>query len=145
MSLNKALLSIALGISFHGAIIGMEDEISEQINLINRFTADIAGYDGEDIKPLGHWLTQTRNDIHDDINWNSLINDLIGKITLNDNDHVWQSYSKPAISAVISEIARSLQPGQDCSRELAIRAKAAVTKAVQECILAHDFKLKLVG
>ncbi len=71
--------------SFHGAAISMENEINEQINLINSFTKDVIAHNAKDIEPLGIWLTQKRNDIHDDANWNNLINDLLGKITLEDN------------------------------------------------------------
>lgn len=144
MTLNKVILSVALGMSFHGAAISMENEINEQINLINSFTKDVIAHNAKDIEPLGIWLTQKRNDIHDDANWNNLINDLLGKITLEDNELAWQDNSNPAISSVIAEIARNLQPGQDCSQELATRAKEAVKEATLEYIKAHDFEIELI-
>lgn len=140
MLFNKLIISIALCVSFHSAIISMENEINEQIKRINQFTEDIMP-SMQDIKPLGHWLTQKRN-ISSYATWDNLINTLISKIIFKNGDQRWQSKSKPAIKIVIQEIARYLQPGEDCSHELAIRATKAVEEAVEEYMKLHVFRVK---
>lgn len=143
MSLKKTILLIALGISFQGTIMSMEKEIHEQITLINRFTYQVLYHEAKQIKPLGDWLMRKRNDIRDDASWNTLINDFLGKITLSE-DNDWQDESKRAISIVIEEIARDLQPGQDYSQMLAEHAVKAVDKAINKWTKAHDFEAELI-
>jgi hypothetical protein len=141
MSLNKIILSIILGLSFHSTIMSMENEINEQINLINRFVNPIICHETKDIEPLTVWLVQKRNNLHYAA-WNSLLNDLTTKITLSESIWKWEVLYKREIDIVINTTIRNLQPNQGNPLELAQQIKDAVYKVALDYAASHSFSEK---
>jgi hypothetical protein len=143
MSFKKVILSIALGISFHGAIMSMEKEISEQINLINLFAKHSLGQQAHEIEPFCHWLTEKRNEFREDNKWDSLIDNLLGSISINDKNN-WKNANKHAIRDVIEKTVRPLKPGKDCAEQLANDFTKAVKEASDKWAKANDFEVYFI-
>jgi hypothetical protein len=130
MSLIKRILFIALSMPFHGAIISMQTEdIYEQKVRIAQFIHE-EDHNPQHIALVGRWLTEKRNNVSDYEEWEIIINFvtsvghcrcdcLSNKITY-------------AIQEAVKQVARNLQPGQDCSQLLVDHAQAAIVTAMYE-------------
>ena len=132
MSLNKIILSIALGMLFHGAIICMENQdnlekesVISMAGCISDFVRESA-HNPKHIELLGYWLTMQRNAISEADKWNNLIKNLTGNV-MYCRCHCLENKTTYAVSNVVEEVAQGLQPGQDCSQLLVYRAQEAVT------------------
>jgi len=144
--------------SFHGAIMSMEDAIvnmEEKSSLprhiqkaieIGRHThiyeqamgmadhisdfAKESDHDLQHMKTLGQWLTDERNNISgSEVDaWNIVIRNLINYVAFCRCDCL-KNEMAAAVRDVVKEIAQDLQPGQDCSELLASRAQEAIATA----------------
>jgi len=96
---HKKILLLALSVSLHSAIMGMETEtIDAQVrletelethaqNLVkNIFTLMSPEKRDEHVSPLIHWLVQKRNEISDPAEWSNLVKKLEESIKLPQGD-----------------------------------------------------------
>lgn len=143
MQISKSLLLIALSVSFHGAIISMEEadhdtnirkaceianlamkhakgQIEEQSQHVLNFTDDFES-NQQDMLLVGIWLTQQRNKFPDK-QYKTLLNKLIHSCPL--CGCLCPLFTRRrAVRKAIDDVASALKPGEDCSKFLVTHAQ----------------------
>jgi len=122
VQINKKILLAALSISFHGAVMSMEQaELKQHAESVSEYIQNTFDKRYEqNIQLLAKWLVQKRDNISDTDTWNDLIKELHDKIQVPqcNPDHLKMPTSCgcgfiTAHRKVIIDKAYKLQPNQN--------------------------------
>jgi len=150
MQINKKILLAAFSMSFHGAVMSMEqvtfEEQQEIRKLVGNQAAHIgnfaraAEHDATHMVLLGAWLTQQRKAVTEPEKWNLLVEHLAKTVSFC-GCHCVQNESTTAVKNSVIKIASELKPGQDCSQLLVQRAQ----EAMRNVELSRAYRIPVLG